>query len=97
MKQFNSSDKIKNAIVNILRNYDIQKAAIFGSFARGESNKKSDVDLLILTNGKMTLFQLFQMQEDIEKAIARKVDIVEYDAIKPSIKDSILNEALPIL
>lgn len=97
MKRPDIFNKYKHAIVKILKTYHIQQAALFGSFARGENNKNSDVDLLIKTNGKMTLFLLFQMQEDMEKIISRKVDIVEYDAIKPSIKERILNEAIPIL
>ena len=91
-----SFEKYKKEITKILRVYHIQQAALFGSVARGEQTKKSDIDLLIKTNGKMTLFQLFQMQEDIEKVISRKVDIVEYEAIKPSLKDRILNDAIQI-
>ena len=91
-----SFEKYKKEITKILRTYHIQQAALFGSFARGEQTKKSDIDLLIRTNGKMTMFQLFQMEEDIEKAISRKVDIVEYEAIKPSLKNRILNDAISI-
>ena len=89
-------EKYKNEIFKIFKAYHIRKVALFGSMARGENTSKSDIDLLIKTNGKMTLFQLFQMQEDIEKLVSKKVDIVEYDAIKPSLKDSILNESISI-
>ena len=41
-------DTFKKQIMGILNKYPISKAAIFGSFARGEENKSSDIDLLIV-------------------------------------------------
>lgn len=38
---------IKKKIIPILRRYGVKKAAIFGSFVRGEAKKKSDIDILV--------------------------------------------------
>lgn len=93
----NSFNKYKTEIIKILKAYQITQAALFGSFARGEQTKKSDIDLLIKTNGKMTLFGIFSLQEELEKATLRKIDLVEYGAIKPSLKEYILKDAITIL
>lgn len=81
---------IKNQIIPILKRQGVLKAAIFGSFARGEETNKSDVDLLIKMPKNKTLFDLAGLKVALEDRLGRKVDIVEYDAIRPLIKKQIL-------
>ena len=87
----------KKQITDILRNYPISKAALFGSFSKGEENKNSDIDILIEYRGPITLFQILKLEKDIEHATKRKIDIVEYSAIKASIRKNVLKEAIPLL
>lgn len=83
---------IKNKIVPILKRRGVSKAAIFGSAARGEAKKKSDIDLLIkLAKGK-TLLDFVSLKLELEDKLGRKVDLVEYAALKPLVKDIILKE-----
>jgi len=87
-----TTQSIKKQIVPILKRQGVAKAALFGSVARGESKKRSDIDLLIgLEKGK-TLLDFVGLKLDLEEKLGRKVDIVEYDAIKPFLKDAILKE-----
>ncbi|HTB32965.1 MAG TPA: nucleotidyltransferase domain-containing protein [Bacteroidia bacterium] len=83
---------LKKQITDILRNYPVSKAALFGSFAKGIENKDSDIDVLIESNGPITLFQILKLEKDIEKATKRKTDIVEYSAIKSSIRKNFLKD-----
>ena len=39
--------EIRDRIVTILKKYDAERIAIFGSYARGEAGKKSDIDILV--------------------------------------------------
>ena len=41
------SERIKEKILSILKKYGIKKAALFGSFARGEQKPDSDIDILV--------------------------------------------------
>lgn len=78
--------KLKNAIVKELKKYPvIEQAWLFGSFARGEETHKSDVDLMIDVPGKnsFSLFDAFQIQEDLQNIFKRKFDIVMEGALKP--------------
>lgn len=67
-------------------------AAIFGSFARGDAKKTSDVDILINFRGQKSLMDLVRLQFELEKKIGRKVDLLTYKAIHPLLKGIILNE-----
>lgn len=78
--------KLKNAIVKELKKYPVIKQAwLFGSFARGEETHKSDVDLMIDVPGKndFSMFDAFQIQEDLQNIFKRKFDIVMEGALKP--------------
>ena len=90
-------DSFKKQITAILNKYPVSKVAIFGSFARGEENKNSDIDILIETSKPVSMFVILKMGKELEQITNRKIDIVEYAAIKQSIKQRILNEAIPIL
>lgn len=83
---------IARKIIPTLKRQGITKAALFGSVVRGETGKKSDIDLLInLPKGK-TLLDLVRLKLRLEGKLGRKVDLVEYDAIKPLLKEIILSE-----
>ena len=83
---------IKKKIKPILLKHDVKKAAVFGSLARGEQNKKSDVDILIeyKKDNNKSLLDFVGLKLDLEKKLNKKVDLVEYSTIKPLMKNSIL-------
>lgn len=88
-----SIKEIKKKINPILKKNGVKKAAIFGSYARGEQKKKSDVDILIKYKyDNKTLLDLVGLQLDIEEKLKKKVDLLTYDSIHPLLKDIILNE-----
>jgi len=90
-------ESIKEKIIPILKKYKVTKAGIFGSFARGENKKKSDVDILAEIDEKYDLYEIIKLQFLLEKAIKRKVDLVEYCLIRKEIRDSILNDEIRII
>lgn len=90
-------DSLKKQIKKILNKYPISKAAIFGSFARGDENENSDIDILIETSKPVSLFVILKLENELKEVTKRNIDIVEYSAIKQSIKQNILLEAIPLL
>lgn len=82
-------NKIADTIVPILMKYDVKKASIFGSYARGNNDDKSDVDILIQPPEKMGV-AVVHLKRELEKALNKKVDLVSYDGISRYMKDSIL-------
>lgn len=83
---------IKKKIINILKRHGVIKAAIFGSFVRGQAKKSSDIDILVKLKGDKTLLDLVGLKIDLEEVLGRKVDIMTYSSLHPLLKDIILNE-----
>lgn len=82
---------IHKIITPFLKSCGVVRAGLFGSTARGEDKSDSDIDLLIDTDGKMTVFKIVGLKQDLEERLGRKVDIVEYDAIKPTMRESVMS------
>lgn len=81
-----------------MKKHAVKKAAIFGSFARGEAKAKSDVDILIEYKSKnKSLFDLVDLKSDLEEILDRKVDVVTYNSIYWRIREQILAEQVVIL
>lgn len=91
--------EIKKKINHILKSHDVKKAAVFGSFVRGEQNKKSDIDILIKfkNDNDKSLLDLVALKLDLEEVLKRKVDLVEYSTIKPLLRKTILKEQALVL
>ena len=89
--------EIKNKAVPILKEAGVKRSSVFGSAARGEAASDSDIDLLIELSKDSSLLDFIGLKIDLEKALGRKVDLVEYDTIKPLLREKILNEEVAIL
>lgn len=83
---------IKNQIVPILKRQGVLRASIFGSFARGEETKTSDVDILVKLSRDKTLLDLVGLKLELEDELGRNVDVLTYDGINHRLKDIILKE-----
>ena len=92
----NNLKHIKSQIKPILKKYGIKKAGIFGSSTRGES-VVNDLDLLVKIDKKMSLLEFIGIQQELEDELGMKVDLVEYEAIKPALKEEILRDEEPVL
>ena len=90
-------DHIKATIIPILQQHGATRAGIFGSLVRGEGRPDSDVDLLVEFGPGLSLLDVERINQELEEALGRKVDLVEYEAIKSRIKDRILAEEVRIL
>jgi uncharacterized protein len=88
--------RIRPIILGIAKEYGATNIRIFGSFARGEQTKRSDVDLLVDLPKGMSLLDHAGLQVDLEEALGRSVDVVPADSIKPLLRDRILTEARPL-
>ncbi len=94
----------RNDIIGILNSLkseirDIYKAeiiGIFGSYARGEQNKYSDVDILVRFYEGATLFDLVGLSDLLEDNLKIKVDVVSERALRPELKDQILKEVVMV-
>ena len=88
-------NKIKSKIVKILKKNGVVKAGIFGSYARGEQKKNSDVDILIEFND--SLLKLVRLEREIKEKLGKRVDLLTYGGINPLLRERILKEEIKII
>lgn len=88
---------IREIALPILKEYGVVRAAVFGSHARGEANEQSDVDMLVEIARDISLLDFIRLKQQMSQAVGREVDLVEYDAVKPPLKDIIIDQQVVIL
>jgi len=88
--------QIKNKVLPILIKHNIKRAGIFGSFAKSIAQDTSDIDILVELGSKISLLGFIGIKLELEDTLERNIDLVEYAAIKPLLRDKILSEEIPI-
>ncbi len=87
--------EIKKRILPTLKKHNVIKAGIFGSYARGEQTKKSDVDILIEVKG--SLLDVVKIEIELKSKLNKEVDLLTYNGISPYLKEKILSEEVRII
>lgn len=90
-------DDVKHKVLPILQNHGVKRAGLFGSLVRGEVESESDIDILVEIKNDISLLDFVGIKLELEEATGRKVDLVEYDTIKPFLREKILSEQVVIL
>jgi predicted nucleotidyltransferase len=70
---------------------------IFGSYARGEENEKSDIDILIDFDLKVNLLQLIEIEQELSELLGIKVDLVTLRSVNASLKPFIEADLIRII
>jgi predicted nucleotidyltransferase len=83
-------------ILALLNKYGITNAAIFGSFARGDAQSDSDVDLLVTYQPGTTLFDIARLQEELEQELGRQVDLVSRRGLSKRLASRIEQDLRPL-
>jgi predicted nucleotidyltransferase len=90
--------EIKNIILSHLKGFNPIKVGIFGSFARGDNKKGSDIDILVEFKEAPSLLTLIKLENDLSEILGIKVDLVTTGALKNKrIKKSIQKDLINIL
>lgn len=86
-----TAQDIAQVIERVLADYDVEKAYLFGSFARGDVHDSSDVDLRLVCGPSMTFGLLYELTERLESALDRNVEIVTNppERMRPSFRKRI--------
>ena len=82
-------ENIKQLVQKYFKDKPVNKVYLFGSYARGDADEKSDVDLIVEiddTKKRLSLFDFIGLQLGIENSLNKKVDLVESHLFFPRIK-----------
>ena len=74
--------------------HHVSQLGIFGSYARGDYNSASDIDILVEYAQKPSLFDLIELKDYLSDRLQMKVDLVTKEGLKPQIKEKILAEVI---
>jgi len=86
----------REEILRIAAEHGASNVRVFGSTARGEAGPESDIDLLVELDEGRSLLDHIALIQDLHDLLGQEVDVVEYGALRPRIKERILREATPL-
>lgn len=78
----------------IKRRYKAEVKGLFGSAARGEAQRESDLDLLVDFDEEADLFDYVGLSQFLEEKLKRKIDLVPRRALREEIRAKVLEEAI---
>ncbi|MCW4002813.1 MAG: nucleotidyltransferase family protein [Candidatus Bathyarchaeota archaeon] len=78
------------------KRFQVETIGIFGSYSRKEQKKNSDIDLLVtfVEPNDIDLVDFIEIKQFLERKLKMKVDLVTRSALKPLIRDRILEETI---
>ncbi len=91
IKQY-TIDEIKSIVEPIARKYGVARVYLFGSYARGDSTGKSDIDLRVDKGSLKGMFALCGLYTEIEEALQTKVDVLTTGSLDEEFLRSIQKE-----
>ncbi len=86
----------KPQILALAAKHGVENIRVFGSVARGDADESSDVDLLYSSIPPYGLWEACGMYYELEQLLPCKVDFVSEKNLRPSFRDNILSEAIPL-
>lgn len=89
-------DELKTILKDILKNFSVKKAILFGSYAKNTPTAKSDIDLVIDSEGKLLNIYFYGLLENLVEKLNKEVDLFEISEIQKDSKiyNDIQNEGV---
>ena len=86
----------RREIVDMATKHRAKNVRVFGSLRRGSATPRSDLDLLVTFEKGSTVYDQVGLQQELERVLGRRVDVVGDDAIHWLLRPQILAEAIPL-
>lgn len=91
------NQELTSKILRGLLPYEPERVGVFGSYARGDNQEGSDLDILIRFKQRIGLLKLVQIEQELSDLLGVKIDLVTENSIKnPRLKTSILQDLILI-
>ena len=85
-------EQIEQAVRQTAREHDVQRVYLFGSHARGDATKTSDIDLCLETGPSFSLFDAGDFSLNIELLLGAPVDLVTEQTLYPHVREEMLKD-----
>ena len=87
--------RLEQSVPDLRADFGVKRIGIFGSFARGEQKRTSDVDVLVeFAPGKATFDNFMKLAFYLEELFSRKVDLLTVKGIDRYIRSRVENEVI---
>jgi uncharacterized protein len=78
------------------KHYGLKTLALFGSAARDELRPESDIDVLVEFDGPATFSRYFDLKDELERLLGRRVDVVTLRGLKPRARRFVEQELIRV-
>lgn len=85
---------LKQELPYLNEKFKVKSIGLFGSYAREEQTKTSDIDVLVDFETPVGFFKFIELEDYLSGKLGAKVDLATPDALKPIIKPQIMGEAV---
>lgn len=90
------SNIVFKKIILILRSHGAKRIGVFGSYARGDMNPESDIDILVEFSERKSLLDIVGIEQELSESLGIKVDLLTEKFISPYLIDRIKKETAVI-
>lgn len=92
----NSIDFLKQSLNTAFKDKPVYKAILFGSYAKGNADVNSDIDLVIDTNGELNGLKFYSLLEALTISLGKNIDLIDISEIDKNsdIYNTINNEGV---
>jgi len=84
-------EEIKSILLPIFMASAVRQAVLFGSYAKGQATDKSDIDIVIDSNGELLNINFYGLLDEITERLNKNIDLFEISEIK---QNSTIYEAI---
>jgi uncharacterized protein len=92
-----TTQQIKDTVTDYFKDKPVKRVYLFGSYARGEANEDSDVDLgVIIERKRMNLWQYASMATGLEEILNKKIDLIQVDLMHRWVAENYEKEKIEI-
>lgn len=92
MEQIYTVDSLRSIIAPIAAQHGVDRVYLFGSYARGEANQNSDIDLRVDKGNLKGLFALGALYSDLEDSLGKKLDLLTTGSLDSDFLNEIMKE-----
>ena len=91
-------DEISKILVPIMKKYKAEKAFLFGSYARNEADKDSDIDIMVIGGSGFDPTDIFSIADELHRVANKEVDVYEKSEINSTSEfySTIIREGIQI-
>jgi predicted nucleotidyltransferase len=89
-------EQLQSLKPTLKRRFKVETVDIFGSYARGEQNETSDLDILVTYSEMVDLLLIARLRRYLRRKLHMKVDVISKEFLNKYIKKQVLEEAVPV-